>query len=235
LLHLVLLLARRRLCWIASPKENTQMKPLEELKLKRFQYLQALYEVTGGSSMTYIHTPFELGQSLGFTNDETASIDEYLRGEGLVKRLGLAGETTITHQGVVEVEAALSQPQKPTEHFPPVVNILNVQQMYGSQIQQGTTHSSQTQTIQMADLKAIGAFIEQLKPQLSGLELPAEVLQEATSDISTIEAQIASTKPKSVILREALSSLKTILEGAAGNLVASGLASQIPALLALLA
>ncbi|MFN0075339.1 MAG: hypothetical protein ACKVY0_02580 [Prosthecobacter sp.] len=209
------------------------MNPLEELKLKRFQYLKALYEATGGSSSAYIQTPYVLGETLGFSGDETMRIDEYLRGEGLVKRLGLAGETTITHQGVVEVEAALSQPQKPTEHFPPVVNILNVQQMYGSQIQQGTSHSTQSLTLQAADLKAIQEFITQLKPQLSNLGLSGDALQEATSDISTVEAQLASTKPKPGILKESLTSLRTILEGVAGNMIASGLSGQIPALLAL--
>ncbi len=208
------------------------MNPLEELKLKRFQYLKALYEETGGSSSAYVETPYVLGESLGFPAHETMRIDEYLRGEGLVERLGLAGETTITHQGVVEIEAALSQPQKPTDHFPPVVNILNVQQMYGSQIQQGTSHSSQSQTLQAGDLKAIREFIGQLKQQLSTIGLSGDALQEATSDIATVEAQLASTKPKPGILRESLTSIRTILEGAASNVVASGLASQITTLLA---
>jgi len=208
------------------------MNSLEELKSKRFQYLRALYEATGGSSSRYIHTPHALGETLGFNGDETMRIDEYLRGEGLVKRIGIGGETQITHQGVVEVEAALSHPQKPTEHFPPVVNILNVQQMFGSQIQQGTSQSSQTFTLQATDLKSIQDFIARLKLQLPNLNLPNDVRQEATADVSTIEAQLTSTKPKSGIVRESLSSLRTILEGAAGDIVASGLASQIPALLA---
>ena len=41
-------------------------------------------------------------------------------------------------------------------------------------------------------------------------------------------------KPKKGIISQALLSMKSVLEGAAGNLVASGLAEKIPVLLAML-
>jgi hypothetical protein len=114
---------------------------LEAIKRKRFEYLLLLYKTTQGSYDTLVHT-WELGSEVGLTRDETGRIVDYLRREGLIRTLTF-DKVAITHQGVVQIEHALSQPDKPTDYFPPV-NIVQVQQMVNSQIQQGTYQSTQT-------------------------------------------------------------------------------------------
>ena len=52
-------------------------------------------------------------------------------------------------------------------------------------------------------------------------------VQEVAADISTIESQIKSSRPKSIIIKESLKGIKTILEGAAGNILASMLLEKL--------
>jgi hypothetical protein len=70
-----------------------------------------------------------------------------------------------------------------------------------------------------------------LKSQLPELRLDAETQAEVESDITIIESQIKSPRPKSVIIKECLVSLRTILEGAVGNAIAALLMQQIATLL----
>src|SRR5437660_65209 len=50
------------------------MNALEETKKKRFQYLNKLYDITGGSSQNFV-SMWHVGQELGFDRDETANIE----------------------------------------------------------------------------------------------------------------------------------------------------------------
>jgi hypothetical protein len=182
---------------------------------KRFQFLQKLYVVTEGNEFASVNL-WEFGQELGFTRPETNRIDDFLRGEGLIRNVTLGGEISITHRGIVEVESALSKPDEPTKYFPPV-NYIHVDQMIGSQIQQGTNQSSQVLTYSANDFEAITKFVATLKGQLSDLKLDAETQAEVKSDVETIETQIKSPRPKHSIINECLLSLRRILEGAAGS------------------
>lgn len=114
-----------------------------------------------------------------------------------------------------------------------VYNIINVEHMEHSQIQQATTNSLQNLVISGESVKSLSKFIDSLKMRLPDLELKAADNAEITADISTIEAQINSTNPKANILRESLSSIQRILENATGSLVASEFLKYIPGLLAL--
>jgi len=198
------------------------MNGVEETKKKRFQYLNKLHDATGGSSHSYVSMR-ELGQQLGFDGDETSNIVEYLVGEQLVKHVAIGGEITITHSGRKEIESALSAPEKPTTYFPPVVNILHVQSMVGSQIQQGTHHSTQKLAITQNQLDAVRDFVALFKARLSEIPLDGDSKAEAGAEIATLDAQLQSSRPKPGILRESLQSIRTILEGAAGSVVASDL------------
>ncbi|MBN8575247.1 MAG: hypothetical protein J0M05_15135 [Candidatus Kapabacteria bacterium] len=201
---------------------------IREIQERRFQFLHKLYELSEGNDLFSIDA-FELGNQLGYSHDETNRIDNYLRGEFLVE--GVAGtRISITHHGIVEVETALSKPNEPTTYFPPV-NYIHVEQMIGSQIQQGTNQSSQVLTYTNNDIEAILKFVTDLKKQIPELKLNAEIKAEVESDISTIESQAKSPRPKPTIIKECLLSIKTILEGIAGNVIAAMLMQQISVLL----
>ncbi len=202
---------------------------IQETQRKRFQFLQRLYEVTQGNEDISVNL-WELEAELGLAHYETNRIESFLRGEGLIKHIALGGIIGITHRGIVEVELALSKPDEPTTYFPPI-NYIHVEQMIGSQIQQGTNQSSQVLTYSANDFEAILKFVADLKSQLFELRLNAETQAEVESDIATIESQIKSPRPKSAIIKECLISLRKILEGAAGNVIAALLMQQIATLL----
>jgi len=82
-----------------------------------------LYEKTHGNQYEYVDM-WELGEELKFTRDQTQLTVQFLGGEGLVDEK-VGGAIGITHPGVVQVEDALSKPDKPTYYFPPV-NITRV-------------------------------------------------------------------------------------------------------------
>ena len=199
------------------------MDALTKKKTDRFRFLHRLYERTNGDSHA-LEDMFEVGADVGLSRDETDLVMQYLDGEGLATHRAIGGAVAMTHSGVREVERALSKPETPTHYFPPVVNILHVQSMVGSQIQQGTHGStqSQTQSISQNDLAAIQALLTQLQQNLGQLSLTPEALAEAQSELQTVEAQLRSSKPKPAILRESLRTLRNLVEGVASNALAAG-------------
>ena len=169
---------------------------------------------------------WELGKELGFSEKETVRIADYLKGEELIKHRASGGMISITHHGVIQVEEALSKPDQSTEYFPPI-NLIQIGQMIGSQIQQGNYQSTQTGLFSEGDLQVIDDFIQTLKGKLSELKLDSDKQGEAEAEISSIEAQIRSPHPKPAIINECLSSLRSILEGAAGNVIAGLMLQQL--------
>ncbi len=206
------------------------MPSIEKLRKMRFQFLNLLYEKTGGDKFNRV-IMWDLGTELGYQRDETQSITQYLEGESLIEYATLGSGIAITHYGVREVEEAISHPEEPTDYFPPV-NIINIHHMEGSQIQQGSISSNQTGNFKLTNGIEINQFLKLLKEQLPELSLSNEDESEIKSDIATLESQIDSSRPKSGIIKESLSSIQRILEGATGAVVAQQLIPYVPALLA---
>ena len=123
----------------------------------------------------------------------------------------------------------MTKPDKPTQHFP--VNIIHIGQMSHSQIQQGTTGSTQSGTFTSLDLAAVAEFLRGLKTGLPQLGLTGDDEAVAQSDIATIETQLSSPRPKVEIIKESLGSIRNIAEGTAGSLPASGIIEGIAKLL----
>lgn len=198
------------------------MDALTKKKSDRFRFLNRLYEITDGDYHA-LQDMWTVGDGISMSRSETESVMNYLHGEGLATHRTIGGGIGITHAGVIEVERALSMPDTPTQYFPPVINILNVQSMVGSQIQQGTNTSTQTQSQSIAqnDLNTIEALLTSLKQNLIEIGLKDEASTDAEAEIQTIEAQLRSSKPKSAILRESFKTLRNLIEGVASNAVAS--------------
>lgn len=201
------------------------MVDIIEGKRKRFLFLEKLYEITEGSE-NFIVNMWELGKEIGLTRKETSLIEEYLEGEQLLEARAMGGGISITHWGVIQVEVALSKPDVQTKYFPPV-NIIHIHQMHNSQIQQGTINSSQAGTFASYDLQQLKEFIQSLKTLIPELGLSPEDGKEMEAEIVTIETQLVSPKPKSLIIKECLKSLKNILEGAAGSILSSELLQKV--------
>ncbi len=208
------------------------MPSIEETKKRRFQFLNFLFKKTGGDKFKHVNM-LKLGKELDFPKEEVITIVQYLEGEYLLEHAGVGPEISITHDGIKEIEEALSHPNKKTKYFPPT-NIINIQHMENSQIQQGTNLSKQVGTFDSSQSQVISDFIDILKSKISELGLAPDDESEINSDLNTMKSQIASSRPKSGIIKESLISIQRILEGAGGALVAQQLLPLIPSIIAAL-
>lgn len=105
----------------------------------------------------------------------------------------------------------------------------NIGEMHHSQVQQ---HSSGLQTFNASDVKDLPGLLEAVASAINKIGLQTDQKRELEAELATLKAQLTSPRPKSGILREGLRSVKTILEGAAGNVLASDLLQRITPLLA---
>ena len=107
-------------------------------------------------------------------------------------------------------------------------NSISIGSVQNSQVQQDAQHSNQQldQSTHQIDLKA---FLEAFTKDISKLsdQATADTLR---VDVETIRLQSLSLAPKKGIIKECLGSIKTVLEGAAGSV----LASYLPAVVTLL-
>jgi len=104
-------------------------------------------------------------------------------------------------------------------------NNISIGSMHNSQVQQDAQHSSQhfDQSVQHLDLNA---FLEAFSQDISKID-DQVVAQGLRSDVETIRAQNSSPAPKKAIIKDCLGSIKIVLEGAVGNVLASYLPAVI--------
>lgn len=89
-----------------------------------------------------------------------------------------------------------------------------------SNFQQGVTNSMNIESNNGDNINLIKSFLEELKEISTKIEDLAD-RNEINADISTIEQQLKSPNPKINIIHELLKSIRTIIEGAGGNLISS--------------
>jgi len=206
-----------------STKTRAKIVDIKELKRKRFQFLHTLYDKTGGDTWSLGHTMYQIGREIGFDDDLTEKIAQYLHDEGLLDILSKDGTTKITHRGIREVEESLSHPDTPTEHFPPH-NIIVVGQMTNSQIQQASPSALQAVTIDGEYYKIVEKDLQLLKQYVNQLDLTPEQESDLQAEIQTVEAQMRSSKPKKSIIAEAFGSIKQILKGVTASAIGGTIA-----------
>lgn len=188
---------------------------IEEMRKARFRFLLRLYTVTGGDELR-VANMFDLGKDIGLSPDQTTGVYQYLRGEGLVKARGIGGLIGLTHEGVVEIENSISNPQQPTQHFP-AMSLVVVGQMIGSQIQQVVGPVTQTALIQTERLNELREILAGLEASVAELGIEPKRQSDLLAEIRTLNAQLQSSKPETSVIMRGLASIRRILEGAAGS------------------
>lgn len=118
----------------------------------------------------------------------------------------------------------------PDERRAAASTVYNIQNYIGtmnrSQVQQGTCDSSQAMTMGL-DVSAVVSILKELSKALRSADVPADIKKEIEADVQSIKSQLRSPNPKPSIVKECLRSIRSILEQAAGSVIAGG----IPALL----
>jgi hypothetical protein len=186
------------------------MLDIEEKKKSRFTFLKKLHELSDGNERTCFNM-FAIGETFGFDRELTVNIINYLENTGLIKWRG-SGDISISRDGFIEIEAALSQPDKPTKHFAPVDTIIPAGAAKDAQNRENRP-GTQEVLVSNAACERVQALILLLKESIDTLNLEPE----------KIEAQMTSSQPKTTVLAPCLDSIQEILKGKAGSTCASKL------------
>ena len=205
--------------------QEAKVNEIEERKKQRFEFLKNVYQSTGGSLEQLVWDQ-EIGEELGFDLLFTRQIRSYLESKGLIKGVAATREIYITHAGVEEIEQALTEPNRPTEHFP-AVN-LYIGKVEGSQIQAGTAHSSQTMTSFQVDPETLTAILDDMDDIFEKVEFEREVRSDLEAQVNTLRAQMSSPRPNPTIIQGVLSVIRDLLVQAGGT----ALGPQVAALVA---
>ena len=196
------------------------MIDINKVKEDRYKFLYKVYEISNGQ-MAYMVNGDQVGKELGFDSNYSANIYYYLNEEGLTEPMGAGIRLAITHLGIKEIEESLENPAKPTEHFLPIQQYnINIGTMSGGAIQQASENSTINYSFSDKTKEDISSLLDELKEVVSILELKEEEREELEVDIQTIEVQNRSNKPKKVVIKTLLNSVKAILERASGSILA---------------
>jgi len=98
--------------------------------------------------------------------------------------------------------------------------------MQNSQLQQDSSGAIQKLNIKI-NINDLLAFIAELNKSINKLNLEKNEKQELITKVDIIGKQANSSKPKEKIIFESLKTLRTILEGVAGNVIVAGLLSKL--------
>jgi len=214
----------------------------KELQEKRLRFLHCLYDLTAADRTKTVNLKI-ISQKAGISVEDAITIGQYFHDEKLIGQfmfrkgkvttfLKYAGMITpkeldsyrstwnpkrpvsITHQGIKEIEQALTYPNKPTEHFTSITinNFIHNSGIVENQnIQQGTIDSSQTiiNNIQRDELQQI---INQMKENTNDEHLTLEQKQRLELEVATLELQSKSSRPMIQRIKESLLSAKEILD-----------------------
>ncbi len=204
---------------------------LERKRELRTMFVRWLYDTTDGHEQKPVD-PANFMKEFALGEDELAGVITYLEGEGLVRAdaysLGsyLPGLVMIRHLGVREIEDAIDNPEQPTQHFAPLINVTNIHgNVTQSQIQQGSPGATQHGAYSFTDQHRgeVLHFTQAMRAALPDLALAGEVLQDVKADIEALEREARRSEPRPGVLREVSHSLRTVLEGTAAGAAGSGL------------
>ena len=132
----------------------------------------------------------DLGAAIGFDKNESGSIAEQLIVEGQAELRTLAGGISITSEGLAILGVSTPAPHSAE-----------------SVLQLGPGP-----VVDDSDRRTVQLLTEEIKNEISGINLQYDLLEEIVLDLKTIETHMLSPKPKIAVLREVFRSLQNALE-----------------------
>ena len=197
------------------------MEMIERQQALRFAFLRRVWEIVEGNTFDAVKAE-SLGEELRLSEDEVFHVTQYLVNEGLLEYSDIGGiNVNITHWGIKEVERALTKPDESTNHFLPM-NVIFANSISNSPIQQGNVDSIQATTL-ANQREDILLFLEQLRRELSQIDLDQTQRQVIEASADAVNGQMNLPEPNEALVREGLRSIRNALEQAVGSAVAAGL------------
>lgn len=185
---------------------------VEQRRAWRLALLHSLYEWSDGSPVLVFHDVWSVGEELGIPRDQAWDVAAYLWAEGLAEPCDGQGGISITHEGIKEVEAALSAPEVPTPRFPPARNVIRIERAVNTVIQQGTVGS--TQIVERGSAAAVeaAALADEVERSLEHLQVMAAERDDLRGQVDALRAQLAAPRPRLSALRDAAGAIRDVLE-----------------------
>ena len=153
------------------------------------QFLRRLYKLTREDRSVQV-SMYEIGADLGMDRGVSSRTAESLIGAGLLEIRTLSGGISITDAGVSELERRRG-----------AASDITVRLGEGLIVSDGA-------------LKALNPLLVEIKSFAGQSGLDFDLLAELVADLHTADAQLASPKPKTAVLREVLLSLHQVLKRA---------------------
>jgi hypothetical protein len=190
---------------------------------KALRMLQALYDATRAKT----EPVFVEELNTGLAVEDAKAAWRYLKDRGLIDTFNIPYTARINGAGVDAIEGAKDHPDQPSADFPSVsynivYNTMNIGTMSNSPIQQGGIQSTHTQNViySAQDISDLTKLVAELTSHLGELGLDDAGKRKAEAQIATINAQLLH-EPDPVIINQAGRTLRNIVEGAAGSLLAT--------------
>jgi hypothetical protein len=138
-----------------------------------------------------------------------------------VRNIVLNWALKLEEEGILGEELAFTENEKRVaSHSPQSIN-----NFYGPvqnpQIAQGNQQAIQMVSNFQFDPPCLSEFLKRLEEAIPDLALAEAKLSELESELTTLRAQLKSPNPKKNIIKEGLSSIRNILEGAGGGLAST--------------
>jgi hypothetical protein len=206
-------------------QEEVPLSAPNDLRRLRFRFLERVFDTTDGDPSQDTNVDV-IAPAIGLTKEAADPIAEYLIAEGLIEWSSFGGFLHMTHRGRKEIEQAREEPERSTQHFPPI-NVINIGHMTGSQIQQGTLESVQqmSQSMTPDQIAAVTRWLEAVRR--TELGLAADVQAEVDAQLATIDAQMKSARPLNSVVRAVGQAVVEILKSASTG-AAIELAKRVP-------
>lgn len=188
------------------------------------QSIAEIEDLLRGDSST-LHMPYpqhiqrKLSKGFGYETEVSLFVGRgaIVRIVDAVRNVVLNWALELEEQGILweglsfsekEKEAATSTSQNINNFYGPV---------HGPQIAQGTQQAIQVSSTFQVDVESLKALIASIESAAQQIDIPADKRAEFESELATLRAQASSPNPKKGIVKEGLSSLRNILEGASGS------------------
>ena len=157
------------------------------------QFLSELFKVSNGDISAKV-SMYEIGETLGMDRGQANFITSELVGFDFVEIRTLSGAIGITRQGVDAAE----------------------QLGAGSSRSKEKLHLGNETVLSEAGKNACDLMVANIKSNTGKMDLNFDGMSEMMADLKTIDAQLSSPKPKTVIIREAFRSIQSVTKSA-GN------------------
>lgn len=188
------------------------------------QSIAEIEDLLQGESST-LHMPYpqhiqrKLSKGFGYETEVSLFVGRgaIVRIVDSVRNVVLNWALELEEQGVLgeglsfsekEKEAATSTSQNINNFYGPV---------HGPQIAQGNQQAIQVSSTFQVDVESLKALIANIESAAQKIDIPPDKRAEFESELATLRAQASSPNPKKGIVKEGLSSLRNILEGASGS------------------